>query len=85
MRWFAAPLIALRGSDYTTFVAWLKTPLAALLMVPLLIALFSNLTLGLRVTIEDYVHSSAKIPALLAAGFALGIAGILATQLCASS
>jgi succinate dehydrogenase / fumarate reductase membrane anchor subunit len=80
--WFAASLIALGRSDYTTFVAWLKAPLAALLMVLLLIALFSHLALGLRVVIEDYVHSGAKIPALLVARFAcfaLGIAGILAT------
>ena len=80
--WFAASLIALGRSDYTTFIAWLKTPLAALLMVLLLIALFSHLALGLRVVIEDYLHSGAKMPALLAARFAcfaLGIAGILAT------
>ena len=80
--WFAASLIALGRSDYATFIAWLKTPLAALLMVLLLIALFTHLALGLRVVIEDYVHSGAKIPALLAARFAcfaLGIAGILAT------
>ena len=78
--WFAASLIALGRSDYATFIAWLK--LAALLMVLLLIALFWHLALGLRVVIEDYVHSGAKIPALLAARFAcfaLGIAGILAT------
>ena len=80
--WFAASLIALGRGDYTTFVAWLKAPLAALLMVLLLIALFSHLALGLRVVIEDYVHSGAKIPALLAVSFAclaLGLAGILVT------
>ena len=80
--WFAASLIALGRSDYATFIAWLKTPLAALLMVLLLIALFTHLALGLRVVIEDYVHSGAKIPVLMAARFAcfaLGIAGILAT------
>lgn len=80
--WFTASLIVLSGRDYPAFVTWLRTPLAALLMVLLLIALFSHLTLGLQVVIEDYVHSSAKIPALLAARFAcfaLGVAGILAT------
>lgn len=80
--WFAASLLALGRSDYTTFVAWLKAPLAALLMMLLLIALFSHLALGLRVVIEDYVHSGAKIPALLAGRFAciaLAIAGIVAT------
>jgi succinate dehydrogenase / fumarate reductase membrane anchor subunit len=80
--WLAASLIALRGSDYTTFVTWLRTPLAALLMVLLLVALFSHLALGLRVVIEDYIHSGARIPALLAVRFGcftLAVAGILAT------
>jgi succinate dehydrogenase / fumarate reductase, membrane anchor subunit len=78
----AASLMALTGSDYTRFVGWLKAPLDALLMVLLLIALFSHLALGLRVVIEDYVHSGAKMAVLLAVRFicfALGAAGILAT------
>lgn len=79
--WLAASLIALSGSDYTRFVTWLRTPLTAFLMVLLLIALFWHLALGLRVVIEDYIHSWAKIPALLAVRFlcfALATAGILA-------
>ena len=31
--WFVASIIAHRGSDYTAFIAWLKTPLATLMMV----------------------------------------------------
>ncbi len=80
--WFMASLIELTGSDYAAFLAWLKTPVLALLMVLLLITLFSHLALGLQVVIEDYVHSGAKIPALIAVRFvcfALGVAGILAT------
>jgi succinate dehydrogenase / fumarate reductase, membrane anchor subunit len=67
--WLAAALIARTGSDYTSFVMWLRAPLHALLMTLLLIALFSHLALGLRVVIEDYLHSAAKIPALLAVHF----------------
>lgn len=80
--WFAGSLVALRGSDYTRFVTWFKAPLDTLLMVLLLIALFSHLALGLRVVIEDYVHSSAKIALVLAVRltcFAFGVTGILAT------
>jgi succinate dehydrogenase / fumarate reductase membrane anchor subunit len=80
--WLAAALIARTGSDYTSFVIWLRAPLHALLMTLLLIALFSHLALGLRVVIEDYLHSAAKIPALLAVHFsclALAVTGILAT------
>jgi succinate dehydrogenase / fumarate reductase membrane anchor subunit len=80
--WLAASLIALAGADYAPVVGWLKHPLTALLMVLQLIALFSHLALGLRVVIEDYVHSGAKIPALLAVYFgcfSLAVTGILAT------
>ena len=34
--WFAASLIALTGSDYNAFIAWLKAPFVAILMVLLL-------------------------------------------------
>lgn len=80
--WFAGSLIAQSGSDYRTFVAWLGAPVNTVLMVLLLITLFWHAALGFQVVIEDYVHSDAKIWALLAARFicfaAAGI-GILAT------
>jgi succinate dehydrogenase / fumarate reductase membrane anchor subunit len=81
--WLTASLIALSHSDYDTFIAWLRTPIATILMVLLLIALFHHISLGLRVVVEDYVHSDrAKIPAVVAirlACYALAIAGIFAT------
>jgi succinate dehydrogenase / fumarate reductase membrane anchor subunit len=52
-------------------------------MVLLLIALFHHIALGLRVVVEDYVHSDrAKIPTVVAIRFvcfALVVAGIFAT------
>jgi succinate dehydrogenase membrane anchor subunit len=81
--WFVVSLIALTGSDYNAFIAWLKAPFAAILMVLLLTALFHHMALGLQVVVEDYVHSDrAKIPTVLAirlACFALAVAGIFAT------
>ena len=59
--WFVASIIAHTGSDYATFIAWLRTPLATILMVLLLISLFYHTALGLQVVIEDYVHSGMKI------------------------
>jgi len=65
--WLTASLIALTGSDYNTFTAWLGAPFATISMVLLLIALFHHISLGLRVVVEDYVHSDwAKIPAVVA-------------------
>jgi succinate dehydrogenase / fumarate reductase membrane anchor subunit len=80
--WFAASLIAHTGDDYATFVAWLKTPIAPIIMALFLIALFYHAALGLQVVIDDYVHSGMKIPVLLAMRFgcfALAVAGIFAT------
>ena len=80
--WFTASIIAHTGSDYTTFVAWLKAPLVATLMILLLIALFHHTALGLQVMIEDYIHSGAKFAAVIAVRlgcFALAIAGFVAT------
>ena len=81
--WFVASIIAHTGSDYVTFIVWLRMPLVSILMVLLLIALFYHTTLGLQVVIEDYVHSEAKFGALIAVRLgcvALAVAGILATM-----
>jgi succinate dehydrogenase / fumarate reductase membrane anchor subunit len=80
--WLTASLIALRGRDYAAVIAWLRNPLAALLLILLLLALFAHLALGVKVVIEDYVHSPSRIPVLIAARLgcvALCVAGILAT------
>ena len=80
--WFVASIIAHTGSDYATFIAWLRTPLANILMILLLIALFYHTTLGIQVVIEDYVHSGLKFAALAAVRlgcFALAATGIVAT------
>lgn len=80
--WFMSSVIAMTGSDYNTFIVWLRTPYVTLLMVLLLIALFYHTALGLQVVIEDYVHSDrVKIPALVVMRFgcfALALAGIFA-------
>ena len=79
--WFAASLIVHTDSDYATFIAWLRTPIVSLLMVLLLAGTFYHTALGLRVVIEDYVHSGLKILALIGMRFicaGLATAGILA-------
>lgn len=80
--WFAASLIVHTGSDYPTFLAWLRTPITSLLMVLLLAGLFYHMALGLQVVIEDYIHSTLKTFALLGMRFGCGVlavAGILST------
>jgi succinate dehydrogenase / fumarate reductase membrane anchor subunit len=80
--WFVASLIAYSGSSYQAFIDWIGSPVTAVLMILLLITLFWHAALGLRVVIEDYVHSGAKTWVLLATRFvcfALVAAGIVAT------
>lgn len=79
--WFAAALIAGSGSDYAEVVAWLGSPVTAVLMILLLVVAFWHSALGLQVVIEDYVHSGAKIWALLFVRFAcaaLAVTGAVA-------
>ena len=63
--WLAASIIAHTGSDYATFIVWLRTLPAVILMILLLIALFYHTALGLQVVIEDYVHSWAKFAVVI--------------------
>lgn len=80
--WFVACIIAHTGSDHATFIAWLRTPIASILMILLLVALFHHTALGLQVVIEDYIHSGVKFAAVVAVRlgcFALAVTGIMAT------
>lgn len=84
--WFAASVIGHGSSDYETFIRWLGSPLTAVLMILLLVALFWHAALGFQVVIEDYVHSGAKVWALLTTRFlcfALAAGGIFAVLLVA--
>lgn len=80
--WFVASIIAHTGSGYTSFIGWLRAPLISTLMILLLSALFYHTSLGLRVVIEDYIHSGVKFAALITVRlccFALAVAGTVAT------
>jgi len=53
--WFVIAVIGLVGADRQAPVAWLHNPVAAMLMILLLVAIFYHAALGLQVVIEDYV------------------------------
>jgi succinate dehydrogenase / fumarate reductase membrane anchor subunit len=63
--WFFASIIAHNASDYSAVIAWLRMPSSTLMMVLLLVTLFYHTALGLQIIIEDYVHSTRKVPALI--------------------
>jgi succinate dehydrogenase / fumarate reductase membrane anchor subunit len=74
--------MALAGADYAQTRAWLGSPVAATLMVLLIVAVFYHAQLGLQVVIEDYVHHSgikvAAIIALTLTMLALAVACLMA-------
>jgi len=82
--WLVSSLVALGAGGYENFVAWLRSPLVAVLMILFLIALFQHMALGLQVVIEDYVHAvRVKVFAVLAVQFGclallvLGVVSVL--------
>jgi succinate dehydrogenase / fumarate reductase membrane anchor subunit len=57
--WLAIAMIGLVGADHAAFVAWVRSPMPAVLLILLLVATFYHTALGLQVVIEDYVHGEA--------------------------
>ena len=80
--WFVFSTIALAGADYAQTRAWLASPVAATLMILLILSVFYHAQLGLQVVIEDYVHHSGlKVAAIVAVTLgllALGAACVVA-------
>ena len=56
MLWFVFSAMALAGAGYDEIRAWLASPVAATLMILLIVSVFYHAPLGLQVIIEDYVH-----------------------------
>jgi succinate dehydrogenase / fumarate reductase membrane anchor subunit len=55
--WFVASLLSVVTADHATVVAWLHSPLVAILCCALIVAIFYHAQLGLQVVLEDYVHT----------------------------
>jgi len=80
--WFVASVIALAGADYAAVTAWLANPVAAGLMILLVVATFYHGLLGVQAVVEDYVHNEAVKFGLLIGlkglHIVLGLTGVLA-------
>lgn len=64
--WFVASVVRLEGATRADMVAWLHAPVPLVLMLCLIVSVFWHMELGLRVVVEDYVHSSLlRIPMLV--------------------
>ena len=75
--YFASSVLWLAKSDQTTAVAWLSSPVTALLMILLMLAGLGHALVGLRSVLLDYVHTRARLvaAALLVRAAAVIIAG----------
>jgi len=64
--WFALSIASLATAGQAEVLAWMKSPLSAILMLSFVMAGFWHMKLGLQVVIEDYVHTeSTKITCLI--------------------
>ncbi len=65
--WFVASIVSLAGAPLPTVQAWIASPISAVLLLSLIVAVFHHAQLGLQVVIEDYVHAEGvKLVLLLA-------------------
>jgi succinate dehydrogenase / fumarate reductase, membrane anchor subunit len=79
--WFAVSLITLPSLDHTTVVVWMAQTWTALFMILLVLIGTWHSQLGLRVVVEDYIHSGTKTLALVIITFAhtlIAAAGVFA-------
>jgi succinate dehydrogenase / fumarate reductase membrane anchor subunit len=80
--WFVASVAMMAGAGHSAFLGWVASPLVAILLVLLIVAVFHHAQLGLTVVIEDYVHAEgcrlACIVVVKLAAFALGVAAVFA-------
>ncbi|WP_353217038.1 succinate dehydrogenase, hydrophobic membrane anchor protein [Sandarakinorhabdus sp.] len=67
--WFVFSLARLPSLDYASTVVWLRQPLAAVPMSLLIVAVFWHFRLGVQVMLEDYLHGSKRVIAMLALNF----------------
>jgi succinate dehydrogenase / fumarate reductase membrane anchor subunit len=63
--WLIVSLLRLPALDHEGVTAWLRSPIAAVPMLLLIVGTFWHLKMGLQVIIEDYVHEEGTKLAVL--------------------
>ncbi|MBO6781945.1 MAG: succinate dehydrogenase, hydrophobic membrane anchor protein [Alphaproteobacteria bacterium] len=80
--WFVISMITITGADHETALAFIGSPINAVLLTLLIVAVFHHGQLGLQVVIEDYVHTKwlevALILAVKGAAIFFGVASVYA-------
>ena len=55
--WFVVNLIRLIHAPYAEIITWMQNPISGVLLISLLLAAAWHSLLGIKVVIEDYIHS----------------------------
>jgi succinate dehydrogenase / fumarate reductase membrane anchor subunit len=80
--WFVISMIIVTGADHEAALAFIGSPINAVLLTLLIIAVFHHGQLGLQVVIEDYIQTKwlevALILAAKGAAIFLGVASVYA-------
>ena len=78
--WFAVSLVMLSGADYDAARAWIGSPVVMVLLILTIVIGLHHAQLGLRVVIEDYIHSEGlKLASIIAVRFIAVFFGVAAT------
>lgn len=67
--WFMFSLARLPGHDYASMVMWVRQPLVAVPLMLLITSVFWHFRLGVQVMLEDYLHGSRRVVAMIALNF----------------
>ena len=80
--WFTVSILSLPSLDHVTVIAWMAQSWTALLLIVLVLVATYHSQLGVRVVVEDYVHTTGmKTLTLVILTFAhalLAVAGVFA-------
>jgi succinate dehydrogenase / fumarate reductase membrane anchor subunit len=80
--WFTVSILSLPSMDHVTVIAWMAQSWTALLLILLVLVATYHSQLGVRVVVEDYVHTAGmKTLTLVIATFVhalLAVAGVFA-------
>jgi succinate dehydrogenase / fumarate reductase membrane anchor subunit len=80
--WFTVSILSLPSMDHVTLIAWMAQSWTALLLIVLVLVATYHSQLGVRVVVEDYVHTAGmKTLILVIVTFThalLAVAGVFA-------
>jgi len=76
--WLTSSLFMLSASDHNTILTWINSPPNTVLLLVFIISAFYHGQLGVRVVIEDYIHSEwQKISCLILVNILVVLTGLV--------